>query len=329
MFGPERVGMLTLSFPDPVHDMSEASRRFDSFNSNALAGRYVQWLVVVQRHKTHGIHFHLCIVTEKDIRGNLDFRALRCRDYLSANAALRAEWSFYRDALPRYGFGRHELLPMRGDSVSFGRYLSRYLARELGTRRADDRGHRMVRYSQSWRRIVRGAFSWNDIRAVRARSRAEKITCVLWGTHWKMVRDVGPAWRWHLRRTLYCDNDLFRVVLALAEHDLEYYRGAQFALDEAWATIDRQRDEWEKKYPPGLIEAMESRDYALDGVSSQAFKPLSLSNTNGSVAAPTRPQEDEQSKNKFTGLRDDSASLGHSATLAAHVPGSSPQPVLL
>ncbi len=166
-YGENHVGMLTLGCPDEVHEMDEFQRRYNSLMTHFLRARFIQTAAVVQRYK-HGIHSHLAVVTEWDMRGRLNFKALKRRDYRSAPQRLRQEWKLFREVLPGYGFGRHELLPMYGDSSGLGRYLARYLVRELGTRRCGDKRHKLVRYSQSWERCVLGQFTWCDRRAKRA-----------------------------------------------------------------------------------------------------------------------------------------------------------------
>jgi hypothetical protein len=154
-YGENHVGMLTLGCPDEVHEMDEFQRRYNSLMTHFLRERFIQTAAVVQRYK-HGIHAHLAVVTDWDMRGRLNFKALKRRDYRSAPQRLRQEWKLLREVLPGYGFGRHELLPMYGDSSGLGRYLARYLVRELGTRRRGDKRHKLVRYSQSWDRCVVG-----------------------------------------------------------------------------------------------------------------------------------------------------------------------------
>ena len=61
-----------------------------------------------------------------------------------------------------YGLGVANLMPMQGEAEGLGRYVARYVARELGTRKKEDRQARLVRYSQSWERVVVGPFSWCD-----------------------------------------------------------------------------------------------------------------------------------------------------------------------
>jgi len=63
-----------------------------------------------------------------------------------------------------------------------------------------------------------------------------------------MLWDVAPNWKFHLLRTLYCGREYDGIVNA-AEHDLEFYGGVQFALDQAWQAHDQKTTEFERTYP--------------------------------------------------------------------------------
>ena len=229
-----------------VHDWREASRRWDSLNSNVIRRRpWVQWAMVMQRHRDGGVHFHACVIHESDVRGELDFDALRRRDYRSANLALRAEWAVWRQVAPRYGFGRVEFMPVY-DGDGLGRYLARYLRREIGKRREADTRAQLFRFSRSWERAVKGEACWADMRAKRARRRGEIVGNRLWGSLDAMVDELGAQWRWKLKRLLWCADDVFPVVLEDAADALQYAGGALVAIDEAFAKVDRRMAEGQK-----------------------------------------------------------------------------------
>jgi len=247
--GPERVGLWT-STPGEVvdgkfvkvSDWREASRRWNSLISNA-SKKWIQWVCVMQRHKDGGVHYHVCFVSEKDIRGALDWEALRRRDYRSANEALREEWAFWREVAPKYGFGRVEVLPVR-DANSLGRYLARYLARELGKRREGDRRARLVRYSQSWQRVVVGPFCWADVAALRARRRGEAFVKEFFGGCWGRVEHtLGRAWRWKLSRLLWASDAVYPRILDAVRADLKLYSGIEFVLNDVIQRMDRREAE--------------------------------------------------------------------------------------
>lgn len=150
-FGLERLGFLTLTFADQVVELKEANRRFDSLNTHVLRGRYSRAIVVPERQDSGRVHFHLVVVAASDIRSGVgtvvvDFKAFERRDYRSANEALRAEWAFWRETAPKYGFGRTELLPVKSSVAGVGRYVGTYIAENLRSRSKGDKGARLVRY---------------------------------------------------------------------------------------------------------------------------------------------------------------------------------------
>jgi len=160
-FGPDTIGFLTLTFADGVNENREANRRFNSV-LNRLRERYRCGVVVVERHKSKAIHFHLVVATGVDIRSGIDHAAVfpargsagqgrRARgDYRTAPPALKAEWAWLREHLAAYGFGRHELQPMRGEPEALADYMGKYIGKSWNERTEDDKGARMVRYFGRW-----------------------------------------------------------------------------------------------------------------------------------------------------------------------------------
>ena len=249
-WGVNRIGFLTFTFADDVRTIAEAQKRFHSAFSNALGGRYSEWICVVQRHKDDRIHFHLVVAMSQDIRTGFDFAAVGRRDYASASAYLKAEWKFLRETLPDYQFGRHELLPVK-NPAGFGMYVARYVGRTFHTRR-DEKGARLVRFSRGFQRCVMGSFSTVDIIGKRARGRIPRV-CEMLGykNQEAMEKDIGPRWHYHLARTLYASDTAFACILTATEHSLEYYGGALFVLRDEWEKHDRRALEWERLHPGG------------------------------------------------------------------------------
>jgi len=259
-WGAERIGFLTFTFADDVQTIAEAQRRFNSLNSHALAGRYPEWVAVVQRHQDNRIHFHLVVVMAEDIRTGFDFDAVHRRDYSSASAYLKAEWSFLRSTLPEYQFGRHELLPIKNPQ-GFGTYVARYVGRTLHTR-GDEKGARLVRFSKGFRRCVCGPFSKVDLIEKRARDRQPAIVAALgYQSQDALESDLGPSWRYHLARLRYCDQWTFSNVLTAIERSLEFYGGRSFVIAEEFRIVDARRAEAERQ--PDLFRVMREAD-ALD-----------------------------------------------------------------
>jgi hypothetical protein len=238
--GFEHLAFFTGTFPDNVKTIREAQRRFNSMNSNAMRGRFLAWLSVVQRHKDGRIHLHLVVVCKRDVRTGFDFAAVKRRDYTSASAYLRAEWKFWRENAPKYGFGRMELLPVRTSVERFAGYVSRYLTRQEGTRLAE-KGARLVRYSKGWK-TVHGPFAWITERGYVERVQAQQEKAFI-RLGIRGVADAefrwGGGWRRHFNRLFYANPETFETILSSAEFNLEIYCGVEFALDEAWANRDK------------------------------------------------------------------------------------------
>lgn len=150
-WGLERLGFLTLTFSDHVLDGREAQRRFHSLSTHILRGRYPAYIRVMERQKSGRIHYHLLVVLDADIRTGFDFEAVAKHNYRSAGSRLRAEWSFWRQTAKTYGFGRTELLPVKSTSEGIARYVGKYISKHLQARQDDDKGLRLVEYSQGAR----------------------------------------------------------------------------------------------------------------------------------------------------------------------------------
>jgi len=251
LFGPRRVGLLTIGCPgnDRVKDVEEFSKRINSFNTNLLQGRFVQWLAVIQRHKDDTIHAHIVVVSEYNLGHPAYWNEKRHKWCAAPTDYCRELWAvFTPERMAGYGLGVANLLPIQ-DAEAAGRYVARYVGRQLGSRKREDRHVRLVRYSQSWHRVVHGPFTWADWRAKRARRRAEELGVQFWGTVARMEADVGPAWKWRLRRTLYCSQLEYDCLRTAVDHDLESYGGVEFALADAWARCDVRAKEMERYAP--------------------------------------------------------------------------------
>lgn len=180
MYGIERIGFLTLTFPYNEPDRASASARWHSFNTNVISGRYLAWVRVAERHHRGGIHYHLLVVLRDDIRSGVDFRAFDRRDYRSASPALRAEWRFLRDTLKLYGFGRHQLYPLISDHIAIADYVGKYLTKSCGAERPpEDKGWRLVAYSRGWR-VVHSRVSIPNYGALCWRYKVRLVARDLW-----------------------------------------------------------------------------------------------------------------------------------------------------
>jgi len=262
-FGQERIGFLTLTLGDVdaggryrnLRDRKKAQRRFHSLLTNVLAPRYQCGVTITERHVNLGIHFHLAVVCAADIRGQIDFAAcfppkgfqgkpLYKADYSTANNAIKREWAFWRHMAKFYGFGRHQLQPMRANGAALGRYLGAYLRKDWEHRLPQDKGARCVRYFGHWSNQVRTAgqrrkappngcrFGWLTPNARAWRELVKQVISVLQshgaqiGEH--NIKDIcGPKWAWKLGKLFEAvrfevgDWQPEAVRAAIAEHNLK------------------------------------------------------------------------------------------------------------
>lgn len=245
-WGVERLGFFTLTFADPVKCIKEAQRRFNSLNTHVLKARYTHAIGVWERQTSGRIHFHLVVVLGADIRTGFDFRAAERGDYRSANQVLRAEWAFWRKTCPKYGFGRHELLPVKSTVEGIARYVGKYVSKHIRQRAETDKGARVVRFIgyKPGERKVNARFAWNTDGGWLWRHKL-KAWCQDRGIEdTEALKTIyGPRWCWKLKEAI-----------------------AGMRIDEtfpSYAAACRSLDMEEKKFQAKgkVMEILESREF--------------------------------------------------------------------
>ena len=188
-----------------IHDSAEANRRFNNLNRHFIGNVFSRAIAVTERHKDAGIHFHLLgrMAGGQDIRTGLNFEAVEKRDYRTAPEALRAVWALLRDTLPRYGFGRAELLPVKKTSEAVSAYISKYIEKNICNRLEEDKRKKLVRYI-GWEKtqLKPNEFSWATPRAIAWRGKARELAGYIGITAKEQCTDaLGPRWAMHLSST--------------------------------------------------------------------------------------------------------------------------------
>jgi hypothetical protein len=145
------VGFLTLTFPITLRDPKLAQKRLHSFLTHILTPRYKNHISVFERQESGSIHYHFLISLAQDIKTGIDFDELKNRNYKSANKYLKSEWKFLRETAPKYGFGRTELLPVKTNEQAMSKYIGKYIAKHVEVREYQDKGVKLVRYSDGAR----------------------------------------------------------------------------------------------------------------------------------------------------------------------------------
>lgn len=197
-YGVDRVGFLTLTFKDHVTDVREAQRRFNSLRTHVICKRYVDTITVMERQASGRIHYHLLVVLAQDIRTGFDFEAVAKEDYRSANRFLREEWCFWRKICPKYRFGRTELMPLKSTGEGIAKYVGKYISKHMEQRRQDDKGARLVRYSEGARRCGT-RFAWAGPKSKEWRRKLEQFAVRHGCLSFELLRErFGKNWAYRL-----------------------------------------------------------------------------------------------------------------------------------
>jgi len=204
--GIERVGFLTLTFADHVKDPKEAQRRWHSLRTHVLKPRYGDVIRVIERQMSGRIHYHVLVALKDDVRTGADFDAFAKRDYKSANAALRAEWAFWRKTAPRFRFGRTELLPVKSNAEGLSRYVGKYISKHINVRKLEDKGVRLVEYTRG-ARVGNTRFSWVSTHAKLWRAKLHEWASKHGLDSYEQISSVfGPRWAYHHREAIFASD---------------------------------------------------------------------------------------------------------------------------
>ena len=222
---PDRAWFLTLTLGDwkdgkfvGIDSPVELRRRWNSLNRHLQEWLGLQFAYVVpERHKSGCWHLHLFVVVESVIiprdrfnwQAYYDMRSARgpvrykhARKLTKNQPKLAAIWKRLRTKLPRFGFGRHEFIPVRKPEAA-GSYLGKYLGKGVG-----ENGRVTCRHLGEWMKqsdrvasgymIPRG-WSWNSQggrlhrMVLRAVGRLVGVTSAgPWQDAFKAI--LGPKW---------------------------------------------------------------------------------------------------------------------------------------
>ena len=215
-YGANRIGFLTLTFSQHITCAREAQRRFNSLASNALKPRYPDYIRVMERQKNGRIHYHLLVVMAEDIRTGFDYEAVSRKDYKSASKYLAREWAFLRKSAIAYGFGRTELLPIKGSAQALGQYVGKYIGKHIGSRIEEDKGVRLVtctrgariassrftaigsQCDKNWRAKVETFARQMSAAAIARNPHHPGIHCIE-----DLSFNLGPKWAYHWRDYIF------------------------------------------------------------------------------------------------------------------------------
>lgn len=209
-YGIEHIGFLTLTTPDDVTP-KEYQRRFNSLRAGVLDDWCGDRIKIVERGKKSGrFHGHLLVVLGFDIRTGCNFAEFAQGNYSSAPLELRKAWAFLREILPKYGFGRHELLPVKSSADGIAFYVGKYVSKHVDGRKLEDKGVRLVEYGKGARHW-NSRFAWNTDKAKLWRAKVGAIGAVMRVPESDgLGKALGKSWAFRhrliFRRTVFNGN---------------------------------------------------------------------------------------------------------------------------
>src|SRR5665811_859153 len=214
------VGFLTLTFADNVIDHKEASKRFDSFNTNFLSkySKFSHWINVKERQKRGAWHYHFLVVLTEDIRTGFNFEEVANRNYSSGTNYLHQIWKDLRKACPKYGLGRSELLPVKSNAEAMGRYIGKYISKHIEQREDRDKGVRLVNSSQGWLKNSVN-FAWYSEGSVEWRKNlslfAEFLGC---SEIYQLTEKLGSGWAYNYAELIINIREILELSALQPDH---------------------------------------------------------------------------------------------------------------
>lgn len=195
--GVDRVGVLTLTTPDVVGP-KELSRRWRSFRTHLMPDLFGEWITVVERSAAGRLHMHLLVDCQEDIRTGVDWEEVGRGVYRSCSESLRCRWKVLRARAEGFGFGRHELLPVRKDSEALGCYVGKYIQKHILWREPEDKGIHLVRYSEGTA-MCSTRFAFNSEGSRRWRFAVGVVAAQCRFTDYSdFAEKFGARWAYHL-----------------------------------------------------------------------------------------------------------------------------------
>ena len=205
--GISHLAFVTLTFKRNVRDHLEASRCFNSFNSNSFSKNpdYGTYINTKELQDARGVwHYHLIVEVKEDILTGFDFPAFR--EWLVGNNRFKSPcptgspyflrlWKELGEDVQRYGFGKIcSIEPIQSNEEAIARYIGGYIGKTIHRRTKQEKGVRLVNYPKGW---VRNSpkFSWNTSNAAEWR-RKMAIFAKYQGCDemYQLSAKLGPGW---------------------------------------------------------------------------------------------------------------------------------------
>lgn len=205
-------------------------------------------------------------------------------DYSSASKELRNLWNELREAMPKYGFGRSELMPIRSNKEGVGRYIGKYIAKHVGAREQRDKGVRLFSSSSGFR-PANTNYAWNTPYAWVWRMKVKEFARLNnVGSYGGLQMRLGKSWAFKYAEFIFSMELPQDTIYPTAEHWCAY-------------------NELPEKYSPlGWVKGMTSFK-VVDGIARKCTYSRSIAEYSSPEHTPRKVLKlpEEQSELQLTG----------------------------
>ncbi len=226
-FGEFNVGVLTVTVSDCLL-AKEFQAMWHPF-MKALQKHFPSGMWVRERQPRSGNwHAHCVVNLGRDFKTGFPFAQVEKKFYANVAPWIRELWKNLRELAQQHGLGRIELLPLKHSGKACARYLTKYLAKALGSEKAE--GEEKCRLFGVWGNVrsVNSLFCLLSSRIIEKRK--EWLATDSHLADKSLIKQMfGPHWWYHL-------GDALRNVIM----PVEYYqvkKDGQLVWDDLGRTV--------------------------------------------------------------------------------------------
>jgi len=182
-FGLQRLAFLTLIAHEP-NPWEKSQRRFKSLQTHILKPTFTAWIVIADV-RTQPVRYQILAACSSNAR------------QLSSELTARL-----RLTLPNYGFILRGLIPVRNRSGAITQCVRSYVSTSLHSRSPEQKGARIVRYSQGWR-CASAQFAWNTTNGWLWRAKLARFAASLGAKELSDLKRIcGARWAYLLGQSI-------------------------------------------------------------------------------------------------------------------------------
>jgi hypothetical protein len=220
-------------------------RKWKSFRDGVLRKMFPSGIWVRERQsKTGDWHTHFVVGAGFDVRSGYPWEEVAKRHYGAVDPRIRAYWKFLRDKTELYGFGRHNLEPIRTRGEAAALYLSKYLSKRTGSDKLV--GEERSRLFGIWGvgRFCSFKFSWNTAGGRQHRRKLATIARLVGQLRSCSVENLDDL-KLELGREWW--RKLRRIILSEKSWPADMEQAPCWLFDELWIMLAMET-KWDAPY---------------------------------------------------------------------------------